>query len=224
MTIADDIAARLNEINRSIPKSVKLIAVTKTFSADIVRAAYAYGIRDFAENKVQEAISKQAELGDLTDITWHFIGHVQSNKSRKVVEHFDWVHSLDSVKLASRMNRQAEELGKSVNCCLQVKLANDPTKAGFEKDELLLALSDLDELNALSIEGLMVISPYGLADEETAAVFAAGRSLADDIKLMGLKRIRMETLSMGMSGDYKLAIAQGATVIRLGSALFGRRG
>ena len=218
-----EIAARLNKIKRSIPDSVKLIAVTKTFSAAIVRAAHAAGIRDFAENKVQEAITKQEDLSDLTDITWHFIGRVQSNKSRKVLEHFDWIHSLDSLKLAARMDRQSEELGKQVRCCLQVKLAPDPTKGGFEKTELLSALNALNALKNLNIAGLMVIPPYGLAESETAAVFAAGRSLADEITAMRLSHVRMETLSMGMSGDYELAIAHGATQIRLGSILFGPR-
>ncbi|MFK8181959.1 MAG: YggS family pyridoxal phosphate-dependent enzyme [Phormidesmis sp.] len=228
MTTADQaltqqITARLDEIKRSIPESVKLIAVTKTFSAAIVRAAYAAGIRDFAENKVQEALAKQSALSDLTDVTWHFIGHVQSNKSRKVVENFDWIHSVDSLKLAARMNRQADSLGRQVSCCLQVKLASDPTKDGFEKADLLAALPQMDALSGLNIRGLMVIPPYGLPDDETAAIFAAGRSLAAEIQAMGLQRVRMDTLSMGMSGDFELAIAQGATMVRLGSILFGTR-
>lgn len=217
------ISARLDEINRSIPDSVKLIAVTKTFSAAIVRAAYAAGIRDFAENKVQEALAKQAELGELTDVTWHFIGHVQSNKSRKVVENFDWIHSVDSLKLAVRMDRQAEAAGRQVNCCLQVKLASDPTKDGFEKADLLAALPQLDALSSLNIKGLMVIPPYGLSQPEAIAIFASGRELAQEIKSMGLSRVQMDTLSMGMSGDFELAIAQGATMVRLGSILFGSR-
>lgn len=222
------ISVRWHDINRSIPDSVKLIAVTKTFSAAIVRAAYAAGIRDFAENKVQEAIAKKEALSDLTDITWHFIGHVQSNKSRKVVENFDWVHSIDSLKLAKRMDKQAQELKTQgikaqVRCCLQVKLAADPTKDGFEKADLLAALPELNTLEHLKIEGLMVIPPYGLETAETTAIFAAGQALANDIKAMGLERISMETLSMGMSSDYALAIAQGATMIRLGSILFGDR-
>ncbi|MEM6448792.1 MAG: YggS family pyridoxal phosphate-dependent enzyme [Cyanobacteria bacterium P01_D01_bin.105] len=223
MTTAAEISERLDAIRHSIPNSVKLIAVTKTFPAAIVRAAYAAGIRDFAENKVQEALAKQDALGDLTGVTWHFIGHLQSNKSRKVVENFDWVHSVDSLKLATRMHRQAEEIGRRVHCCLQVKLASDPTKDGFEPADLLAALPKLDELSSLDIAGLMVIPPYGLTDEETATIFAAGRSLATQIQSMGLSRVRMDTLSMGMSGDFGTAIAQGSTMIRLGSILFGPR-
>ncbi len=225
--IADAIQSRLQKIEPLIPANVKLVAVTKTFPAEVVRAAYAVGIRDFAENKVQEAIAKQAELGDLTDAIWHFIGHVQSNKSRKVLEHFDWIHSIDSLKLATRLDRQAAELDKRPTCCLEVKLALDPTKDGFERDELMAALADLNELTHLRIVGLMVIAPYGLPAEETQAIFEAGQALAAEIKTVareqGLSQIAMDELSMGMSGDFEWAIAQGATVIRLGSTLFGRR-
>jgi len=222
-SVVGDIALRLREIEPSIPKKVRTIAVTKTFPAAIVAAAHAAGIRDFAENKVQEAILKQAELSTLTDVTWHFIGHVQSNKTRKVLEHFDWIHSVDSLKLATRLNRQAAELGKRPTCCLQVKLAHDPTKDGFEPDELLLALPDLDQLEHLNIVGLMVIAPYRLPPKETQAVFTDGKALSMRIAKMGLTRITMSELSMGMSGDYVWAIAAGATVIRLGSRLFGHR-
>lgn len=221
------IRSRLQKIEPLIPASVKLVAVTKTFPAEVVRAAYATGIRDFAENKAQEALAKQAKLSDLTDIVWHFIGHVQSNKSRKVVEHFDWIHSIDSLKLATRLDRQAAELGKCPTCCLQVKLALDPTKDGFERDELMADLADLNELKHLNVVGLMVIAPYGLPAEETQAVFAAGKALAGEIRRVaeeqGLSRIAMDELSMGMSGDFEWAIAQGATLIRLGSSLFGHR-
>ena len=222
-SVVGDIALRLREIEPSIPKEVRTIAVTKTFPAAIVAAAYAAGIRDFAENKVQEAILKRAELSTLTDVTWHFIGHVQSNKTRKVLEHFDWIHSVDSLKLATRLNRQAAELGKCPTCCLQVKLAHDPTKDGFEQAELISALPDLDQLEHLNIVGLMVIAPYGLLPEETQAVFTNGKALSMRIAKMGLTRITMSELSMGMSGDYVWAIAAGATVIRLGSRLFGHR-
>ena len=225
--IAHVVRERLQKIKPLIPANVKLVAVTKTFPAEVVRAAYALGIRNFAENKAQEALAKQAELSDLTDIVWHFIGHVQSNKSRKVVEHFDWIHSVDSLKLAARLDRQAAELGKRPTCCLQVKLALDPTKDGFERDQLMAALADLNELKHLNIVGLMVIAPYGLPAEETQAVFGAGQALAAEIKMIareqGLSRIAMDELSMGMSGDFEWAIAQGATLVRLGSSLFGSR-
>ena len=125
---------RLAQLKRRIPSHVRLIAVSKTFPTVIIRSDYAAGIRDFAENKVQESLAKLGELSDLTDVTWHFIGHIQSNKSRKVLEHFDWIHSIDSLKMAQRMNRQADEIGVSPNCCMPAKAMTDPNKAAFETD------------------------------------------------------------------------------------------
>ena len=220
---AHEIAERLQKIQRRIPRTVRLIAVTKTFSADTVRAAYAAGLREFAENKVQEALTKQQALTDLTAVTWHFIGHVQSNKSRKVLENFDWIHSVDSLKLAKRLNQQAAELNRGPTCCLQVKLAPDPTKAGFTQAELMAALPELDQLAQLNIVGLMVIPPYGLSLDQTQEIFGRAQLLAAEIAHMGLGKIQMKELSMGMSGDFEAAIAQGATLVRIGSGLFGQR-
>lgn len=218
-----DLKARLAHIKQHIPPHVRLIAVSKTFPTAIIRSAYAAGIRDFAENKVQESLAKLNELGDLTDVTWHFIGHIQSNKSRKVLEHFDWIHSLDSLKLAKRMDKQAVELGVSPNCCLQVKVMPDPNKDGFEPDELLAALPELDQLEQLKIRGLMVILPYGLSPEQARSGFAKARALAEQIDQQGMINVRMNQLSMGMSGDFESAIASGSTMVRIGSGLFGQR-
>ena len=218
------IEARLQIIRPAIPASVRLIAVTKTFEAHIVRSAYQLGIRDFGENKVQEALEKQAALSDITDATWHFIGHVQSNKSRKVLEHFNWIHSVDSLKLANRLDRQAAELNKSPNCCLQVKLVPDPSKDGFEMDELKAALPDLDKLAHLKICGLMVILPYRLNSARALEIFEQAEALRGDLQRSPWQHLRMDELSMGMSGDFEQAIAAGATMVRIGSGLFGRRG
>ncbi len=235
-SLANDIAARLQKIEYQIAQStarcnqqrpVRLVAVTKTFSADVVRAAYAAGIRDFAENKVQEGTDKQLALRDLTGITWHFIGRVQSNKSRKVLANFDWIHSVDSLKLAQRLNQQAQELNRCPTCCLQVKLAPDPNKSGFEPDELLAALPALSQLIHLEIVGLMAITPYGLGASQTQAVFERGRDLAQQLshvaQQQGWETVQMNELSMGMSGDFDVAIAAGATLVRIGSGLFGQR-
>lgn len=218
------IEARLQAIQPAIPTSVRLIAVTKTFEAHIVRSAYQLGIRDFGENKVQESLDKQAALSDITDVTWHFIGHVQSNKSRKVLEHFDWIHSVDSLKLAIRLDRQAAELNKSPNCCLQVKLVPDPGKAGFDLDGLKASLPELDKLTHLKICGLMVILPYGLNQTRATEIFEQAEALRRNLQQQSWQHLRMDELSMGMSGDFELAIAAGATMVRIGSGLFGRRG
>ena len=221
------IAQRLDQIQSQIPGSVQLVAVTKTFPADIVRLAYGLGLREFGESKVQEALEKQQQLTDLPDIVWHFIGRLQSNKSRKVIEHFDWIHSVDSLKLAQRLDRQSGELSRNPQCCLQVKLRPDPNKGGFEVDELKMALPELAQLEQLTIRGLMVIPPLGLTEEETRSLFAEAASLADDIRTLcqrhGWTDLRIETLSMGMSGDFESAIAAGSTLVRIGSGLFGHR-
>lgn len=214
---------RWQPIRSAIPNSVRLVAVTKTFEATIVRAAYELGLREFGENKVQEALEKQEALSDLTDVTWHFIGHVQSNKSRKVVEHFDWIHSVDSLKLAKRFDRQAAELDKSPKCCLQVKLAPDPTKDGFEIDELKAVLPELDKLTHIQIRGLMTILPYGLERAQAIALFERAEALRASLQQQSWQRLRMDELSMGMSSDFEMAIAAGATIVRIGSGLFGRR-
>ncbi|MGB3787736.1 MAG: YggS family pyridoxal phosphate-dependent enzyme [Phormidesmis sp.] len=217
------VSTRLAQIYLRLPASVRLIGITKTFSADIVRQAYEAGLREFGENKVQEGLAKQAALRDLTDVTWHFIGHIQSNKALKVVENFDWIHSVDSLKLATRINRQAKDLGKRPNCCLQVKLAPDPTKAGFEVETLMSALTDLDQLESIDIRGLMVIPPYGLLNAQVQAIFNQGAALAKEIAGRSLVNMKMDQLSMGMSGDFEQAIAAGATMVRIGSGLFGQR-
>lgn len=217
------IGDRLQTIEPLIPERVRLIAVTKTFQANIVQAAYQLGIRDFGENKVQEALEKQAALSDLTDVTWHFIGHLQSNKTRKVLENFDWLHSVDSLKLANRLDRQAAELNRSPYCCLQVKLAPDPSKDGFELEELEAALPELDKLTHIKICGLMTIPPYGLDPTQTREIFDRAEALRANLQQRQWQNLRMDELSMGMSGDFERAIAAGATIVRIGSKLFGRR-
>ncbi|MGD1899002.1 MAG: YggS family pyridoxal phosphate-dependent enzyme [Phormidesmis sp.] len=223
LELSAELKTRLAAIGDRIPPHVRLIAVTKTFPVSIIRAAYAEGIRDFGENKVQESLAKQLELRDLTDVTWHFIGHIQSNKSRKVLEHFDWIHSIDSLKLAARLDRQAGELNRRPNCCLQVKLLPDPNKDGFDPSELLAVLPDLDQLTQIQIRGLMVILPYGLNPQQAKSGFLQARDLASQIDAKGMINVKMDTLSMGMSGDFESAIAAGSTMVRIGSGLFGQR-
>lgn len=185
--------------------------------------AYAAGVREFGESRVQEAIAKQAELADLPDLTWHFIGRLQANKARKVLEHFQWIHSVDSLKLAVKLDQLAAELGCTPHCCLQVKVVPDPPKSGFELADLWTALPVLDQLTHLALEGLMTIPPQGTAGDAARVLFAKTRDLADQINRSGFSHLQIETLSMGMSGDYWDAIASGSTMVRLGTILFGAR-
>ena len=206
-----------------LPAHVRLVAVSKTFPAAAIRAAYAAGLRDFGENKIQEAIAKQAELADLKDITWHFIGHLQSNKARKAVQHFDWIHSVDSLKLSRRLDQAAADLSRSPMCCLQVKLLADPNKHGWTESDLWAALPELAQLSHLNLEGIMAIPPYGLLLTETQSFFEQAYGLGQAMANYQETPLPIRYFSMGMSQDFPLAIAAGANIIRLGTTLFGSR-
>lgn len=222
MTIAS-IASRIESIRQQLPESVRLIAVSKQVSAEAVREAYNAGVRDFGESRIQETVEKQSQLQDLPDINWHLIGHLQANKVAKALEQFQWIHSLDSLKLAQRLSRLAGEMSCSPQVCLQVKILPDPDKYGWSVPELLADLRELDECQHIKIQGLMTIPPLGLDDSQILEFFNSTRELADKIKQQNLQHIQMQQLSMGMSGDYHLAIRAGATMIRLGQTLFGSR-
>jgi PLP dependent protein len=210
-------------ICQTVPPAVTLIAVTKFLPAATIRAAYHRGLRHFGESRVQEAIAKQAELSDLPDVTWHLIGHLQTNKARKAVEHFDWIHSVDSLKLAQRIDQAAQAIGRMPHCCLQVKIVPDPPKAGLEVTELEAILPSLDQLAHLKLCGLMAIPPQGANEVTVRQVFTGARALADNINRGHYHHLRIDQLSLGMSGDYLTAIACGATMVRLGTVLFGSR-
>ncbi|MBE9036710.1 YggS family pyridoxal phosphate-dependent enzyme [aff. Roholtiella sp. LEGE 12411] len=221
--MSSSLIERIATIRSSLPPSVRLIAVSKQVSAEAIRSAYTAGIRDFGESRIQEAASKQAKLHDLSDITWHFIGHLQSNKAKKVLEHFHWIHSVDNLKLAQRLNQLAQQLGVSPQVCLQVKILPDPNKSGWSVPELFADLSALNQCKNLQIQGLMTIPPFGLDDAQILNVFNQNRDLAKEIQEQNWSYIQMQHLSMGMSGDYELAVQAGATMVRLGTILFGDR-
>lgn len=220
---SDSVATRINRLRLEIPAYVRLIAVSKQVPVALMRQAYNAGIRDFGESKVQEALNKQAELKDLTDITWHLIGHLQSNKARLALQHFDWIHSVDSLKLAHRINSIAQELSVSPKVCLQVKIVPDPQKYGWSIQELETDLQQLSQYHHLDIQGLMVILPLGLTSDAAFSVFQQAQQLRQQIQNQNWQNISMKELSMGMSADYLLAIKAGATMIRLGQILFGQR-
>lgn len=216
------ISQRIASIKQEIPQNVNLIAITKQVSTSAMREAYSAGIRDFGENRLQEALLKQREL-KLADVNWHFIGHIQKNKVKKVIENFDWIHSVDSLALAKRINRLAGELDLIPKVFLQVKVLPDPNKYGWEVKDLLEELEQLDKLDCLNVRGLMTILPWGLSPTETLEAFEKVASLSTEIKQANYSRLSMTELSMGMSGDYKLAIQAGASQIRLGRTIFGER-
>lgn len=221
--MVESITERITKIRSNLPGSIRLIAVTKQVSVDAIRTAYAAGIRDFGENKVQEAEEKQAQLRDLPEITWHLIGHLQANKAAKALQQFQWIHSVDNLKLAKRLDRLAKELSCSPNICLQIKILPDPNKYGWSIPELITDLPELNQCQNLNIKGLMTIPPQGLENSQTLSVFEKTQDLAQEISKKNLSNINIQELSMGMSEDYNLAITAGTTMVRLGRILFGER-
>ncbi len=217
------IADNIETIRRNLPASVKLMAVSKYVSVAQIRAAYAVGIRDFGESRIQEAQTKQQELADLPDLCWHLIGHLQGNKVRKAVQIFDWIHSVDSLKLVQQIDRVASELEARPNICLQVKILPDPDKYGWTIPALLNDLPQISECEHLQVRGLMAIPPLGLTIAQTQQFFEQVRDLRYQINQQSGVNLQLSELSMGMSGDYLSAIAAGATIIRLGSIIFGDR-
>ncbi len=223
------IAEKIESIRQTIPADVRLIAITKQVPVEVMREAYAAGIRDFGENRLQEAIAKQEQLQDLSDICWHFIGHLQANKAKKAIACFRWIHSVDSLKLAQRLNRLADEAIKEgaiatpPQVCLQVKVLPDPDKYGWLVEQLYRDLPILDSLRSLQVRGLMTILPLGLSEAEILAAFGQVREIAAQIQQQSWSNLDMNELSMGMSADYLLAVKAGATMIRLGRILFGER-
>jgi PLP dependent protein len=217
------IAHNIETIRRDLPATVRLMAVSKQVPAALLREAYAVGIRDFGESRIQEAQTKQAELADLPDLCWHLIGHLQGNKIRKAVQIFDWIHSVDSLKLLQQIDRVCGELDKKIDICLQVKILPDPDKYGWEIPDLLAELPQIAQCNRLHIRGLMAIPPLGLTTAQTQQLFEQTRDLSEEIAKQPGLNLQMTELSMGMSGDYLPAISAGATIVRLGSILFGQR-
>jgi PLP dependent protein len=221
--VAVDIEENIREVRRRMAQAcersrrsvdeITLVAVTKGFEAQAVRAAFNSGINNFGENRVQEAEGKIAQLADLRPAaTWHMVGHLQSNKAKVAVELFDIIHSVDSIKLAEILNRRAE---RPLSVLLEVNVSGELSKAGFSLVELTAAIREIGELPNLKLMGLMTVAPFVPDPEAVRPVFRKLRELRDT---MGLKH-----LSMGMTDDFEVAIEEGATIIRIGRAIFGER-
>jgi pyridoxal phosphate enzyme (YggS family) len=217
------IGDRLRAITSRLPPQVQLIAISKKIDPTAIRIAYRHGQRHFGESRVQELDQKRADLRDLPDITWHLIGHLQSNKAQRALDLFDWIHSVDSLKLAQRLDRLAEERDRHPKICLQVKLLDDPAKFGWTIEELWQDLPTLATLKHLDIRGIMAIPPLGLGDDELRTFFGRARQLRDQIRAIHGDALPLPDLSLGMSNDYAIAIEAGATLIRLGRTIFGDR-
>ncbi len=220
----ENICENLKKIKGEIEKlnpNVKLMAVSKNFDYNIIKKAYECGQKIFGENRVQEAISKiELSKKDNLDIQWHLIGHLQLNKAKKAAIYFDYIDSVDTLQLAEKLNSFANVLNKNINIMLEINIANDPNKFGFSKNEVYNAVKSILNLKKLRLHGLMCIAPQSNED-----------IIKESFKEMNLiyKKIKTEftidlsELSMGMSDDYKIAIEEGATMIRIGRGFFGER-
>jgi len=201
------------------PATITLLAVSKYHPASAVREALAAGCHDLGESYADEGVAKQAEVGD-PSAAWHFIGPLQSNKTRAVAEHFDWVHSVDRLKIARRLSEQRPAERGPLPVCLQVNLSGEASKSGAEPAEVPELAAAVAELPGLTLRGLMAIPARTTDPEAQRRPFAALRALRDDLNTRGLA---LDTLSMGMSGDLEAAIAEGATLVRVGTDIFGAR-
>lgn len=218
---ADLIQQRIRHLQDQIPGHVQIMGVSKGYSIEHIQAAYEAGLRHFGESRIQEAQPKITQLrGTHPDITWHLIGHLQTNKAKAALDLFDWIDSVDSLKLAQTLDKRAANLADPPALSLQIKLAPDPNKYGWSPSELWADLSELLTLEHLSIQGLMTILPLGLQDLEVEALFRHLPRLAEQIEQRSDGIICPRVLSMGMSNDYPLAISAGSTQIRLGRYLF----
>jgi pyridoxal phosphate enzyme (YggS family) len=225
-TIAENIAkvgARIRAAAQASKRdsgAIGLLAVSKTKPASAVRQAWAAGVQDFGENYLQEALEKQRQLADLS-LTWHFIGPIQSNKTKAIAEHFDWVHSVDRLKVAQRLSEQRPSELPALNICLQVNVGDEASKAGCSAAELPALVAAIAQLPRLKLRGLMAIPEPTSDIHQQNAAFARLRQLQEQLNVR--LKLELDTLSMGMSDDLEAAINQGSTWVRVGSALFGAR-
>jgi pyridoxal phosphate enzyme (YggS family) len=228
----DDLRGRLAEVRDRVARAaaragrdltrIRLVAVSKTFDAGQVRAAAQAGQIDFGENKVQEAQQKRTQTADLP-ITWHFIGHLQSNKAKKAAALFDVIHSIDDPSLIQKIDDAAAEAGRTLELLVQVDLAGEPTKHGAREEELPPIFDAASRCRAVRLTGLMVIPPTSSDPEGTRHWFRELNGIRDRLLARGIDGAMLAELSMGMSHDYEIAIEEGATLVRVGTAIFGSR-
>ena len=225
-----NIAANINRVRERLaiaaraagrdPAAITLLAVSKTQAAASIRAAHGEGLGDFGENYLQEALDKMALLQDLTEIRWHFIGPIQSNKTRAIAEHFAWVHGIDRLKIAERLSQQRPTALPPLNVCIQVNIDGEASKSGVAPAALPALADAVAALPGLRLRGLMLI-PAPRVD--TAAQRAPFLRLAQQLATLSTRLPGLDTLSMGMSDDLEAAIAEGSTLVRIGTAIFGPR-
>ena len=210
-----------SEKKSSYGQSVTLIAVSKTKPSSDIKALYDIGVRDFGENKVQELCDKYDELPK--DIKWHLIGHLQTNKVKYIVDKVYLIHSVDSIHLAQQIENECEKKNVDVNILVQVNVAKEDTKFGLMAEDVMSMIESISKLPHIHIKGLMTIAPFVEDAEENRKVFSDLKKLSVDIGNKNIDNVSMDVLSMGMSGDYRVAIEEGSTMVRVGTSIFGER-
>jgi len=215
------IRENIEKIKNEIGSSVTLIAVSKTKPVSAVLEAYDCGQRDFGENKVQELVDKIPQLP--SDIRWHLIGHLQRNKVKYIVDKVYLIHSVDSLRLAEEIEKQAASRGITVNILVQVNISHEESKFGIDKEEVFGLIRNISTMPHIRIKGLMTIAPFTEDPETVRPVFRKLKNLSIDIKGLNIDNVSTDILSMGMSGDYMTAIDEGSTMIRVGTSIFGER-
>jgi PLP dependent protein len=228
----DEIAASLSAVRQRLaraleragrlPSSARLVAISKTRPAEDVRAAFDAGQAEFGENRVQEGLEKIAATADIP-ITWHLVGHLQSNKARRAAGAFAWVHSIDSVDLLKRVDAAAEDAGHRPELLVQVDLAGEPTKHGAPSEAWLALFDAASACRAARVAGLMLLPPFTPDPEDARPYFRRLRELRDGLAARGVPAGMLRELSMGMSHDFEVAVEEGATLVRVGTAVFGER-
>jgi PLP dependent protein len=222
--VRERIASAAQRASRS-PDEITLMGVSKTFPVERIREAYAAGLRVFGENRVQEFAGKADALRDLPDAEWHLIGHLQTNKAAKAAELFDAVDSVDSARMAEKLNAFAESSGKTLSVLIEINVGGETAKSGIVpgSSELEQILQAAARWGNLRLQGLMTVPPYTEDPEDSRPYFRQLRQIRDSIAARGLPQIGMVVLSMGMSHDFEVAIEEGATCVRVGTAIFGER-
>jgi pyridoxal phosphate enzyme (YggS family) len=204
------------------PETIRLVAVSKTVPVEKVKEAIEAGVSILGENYIQEAREKINALSSYP-VSWHFIGHLQTNKAKYVVKLFDLIHSVDSLKLAREINKQAGKINKVQKILIQVNIGEENSKSGVSSNDAEILIREISHLQNLSVKGLMALPPFYSNPERVRTYFSATRELRDQIKKKNISNISMDELSMGMTGDFEVAIEEGSTLVRIGTAIFGKR-